>query len=1363
MTLAEDMREMCDMSKRTPDKGHCWIGSMDGAQAYTIVRNHLFAPEADKAYDPAALGVQEKHHACPGEGSDGGSAKPEWFDCGDGDLRGEPEGHAAVIKVSADEEPVAPEQLYVEEPVAFAAAVTTGGEPIKPVQHGVADALSAGGAKKPHRRGDAPPQTGVNALPTMRCEIGAPLPAGNTPAKLASARRPLAPIGPRDLAAADTVATGAEVVLAPTHLCRDGAPLEQLHDEFKEPVAFTAAVATGGEPINPEQHAAVEEQERHAHEALDGLGGSAKKRQRRDDAPPETGPASSMLPGGGCEISSDKIPFDNTLEPDRLSFGTLVATHVLLLEGETPTSLVAIAATLVATHVLLPEGETPTSLVAIAAAVMATHVLHPEGKTPTTEGEMPTSLVAIAAAVAATHVLHSEGETPTSLVAVAAAVATGGEPVEPEQHAAAADGADEPEQCALGEFNRLDGNAYATAAEPSGRANELLQGSANGPEQRAHGDPDGLDGNAYATAAETGVGQGESLPHASANEPEQRAHAEPNGLEGNASVTAGTEAGIASGFSDAPPETSTEALPTTRRELGMPLPAGDTPAKLASALRPPVPIGPRAESTEPEWLAIAAEILYAGSDSLSDGAFEAAAEASVDPTSWQDSDLDSFDVDLSDATGRAGRLEDAPQALAPIVEETAGGIAALAPAGAGAVRELAAADAVTTGAMATFAHTQPCHDGANGFVAAVRWAFNAVVRHMQPIIIGFLLTYLAYLAAARAVSTADTTARVVPGFAVPRVLASHDLNWLHDSEAYLAGAGAARELGVSTPIGPFAVMASSRRALLLPAAWASPPAPAHLHSSSCAFPASSMSPGGVYEISSDEIVFAGDTLECGFASNGYDSPGRGGADGIGAEEPKYVPDKANQDQKPGGFSLATGRPPGDTAAGALSTGKLESRCGPPGGTAAGAISAGALKLESTGRPPGGAAAGALSAGAIKIESKRGLLGHAAASALSAGAIKLESTGRPLDNAAAGALSAGANEPESKRGRLGHAAADELSTGRPPGGEADAGALSAGAIKLERTGRPLDDAAVGALSAGGRRGPPGGAAAGAISAGALKLESTSRPPGGAAAGALLAGAVKIECKRGLLGHGAASALSAGAIKLESTGRPLDDAAAGALSAGAIKIESKRGLLDDAAASALSAGANEPESKRSWLGHAAADELSTGRPPGGEDAGALSAGAIKLESTGRPLDDAAAGALSAGAIKIESKRGLLDDADAAASALSTGANEPESKRGWLGHAAADELSTDGPPGGEDAGALSTGAIKIESTGRPPDDAAAGALSTGRPPGNAAAGAGALLVSPPSPRSQADCPAARPLALSRRASPSSRVRTTQSATWR
>jgi len=305
--------------------------------------------------------------------------------------------------------------------------------------------------------------------------------------------------------------------------------------EVEQPVAIAAAVAMGGEPIKPEQHAAIEEQERRTLEALDGLGGSAKRRHRRDDAPPETGPASSMLPGGGYKISSDKNPFGNTLERGRLSFTTLVVTHVLL-----------------------PEGETPTSLVAIAAVV------------------------------AATHVLHLESQTPTSLVAVAAAVATGDEPVEPEQHTAA----DEPEQCALGEFNRLDGNAYATAAaEPSGRADESLQGSANEPEQRAHGDPDGLDGNAYATAAETGVGQGESLPHASANEPEQ--HAEPNGLEGNASVTAGTEAGIASGFSDAPPETSTKALPTMRRELDVSLPSGDTPTKLTSVLKPLAPIGPR--------------------------------------------------------------------------------------------------------------------------------------------------------------------------------------------------------------------------------------------------------------------------------------------------------------------------------------------------------------------------------------------------------------------------------------------------------------------------------------------------------------------------------------------------------------------------------------------------------------------------------------------------------------------------------------------------------------------------------------------------------------------------------------------------
>ena len=372
-------------------------------------------------------------------------------------------------------------------------------------------------------------------------------------------------------------------------------------------------------------------------------------------------------------------------------------------------------------------------------------------------------------------------------VAIAAAVATGGEPIKQRQHVAV----EEQERRTHEALDGLDGSAkkrYRRDDAPP----ELTWRRARSP----------------------------YCPSAAARQRRSRTGGEHDGLYGNAFAETGMKAGVALGFSNEPPETSTEALPTTRRELGTPLPAGNTPAKLASAPRPPAPVGPRAESTEPEWLAIAAELMYASSDSSSDGASEAAAEAGVDLTSWQD----------------------APQALAPIVEETAGGIAALAPSGAGAVRELAAADAVTTGASATLAHTQPCRDGANGFIAAARWAFNAVVRHMQPVIIGFLLTYLAYLVAAHAVSTADTITRVVPGFAVPCVSASHGLNWLHNSEAYLAGAGAAHELGVSTPIGPLAAMASSRRALLLPAAWASPAA--QLHSSSCAFPASSMSPGG---------------------------------------------------------------------------------------------------------------------------------------------------------------------------------------------------------------------------------------------------------------------------------------------------------------------------------------------------------------------------------------------------------------------------------------------------------------------------------------------------------------------------------------
>jgi len=333
------------------------------------------------------------------------------------------------------------------------------------------------------------------------------------------------------------LARGRGLALALSYALAIAAAVAAAHAAIEEQERRTLealdGLGDGGSPGKPEQHAAVKELERRAHEALNGLDGSAKRRHRRDDAPPETGPASSMLPGGGYGISSDKISFDNTLEPDRLSF---------------------------------------------------------------------------AAAVAATHVLHPEGETPTSLVAVAAAVATGGEPVEPEQHAAA-DG--QPELRAHRNLDGLDGNAYATAAaEPSGRADESLQGSANEPEQRAHGNLDRLDGNADAMAAETGVGQGESLPHGSANEPGQRAHAEPNGLEGNASVTAGTEAGIASGFSDTPPETSTEALLTMRRELDVSLPSGDTPTKPTSALKPLAPIGPRTATVSSHRLNTQVELTH---------------------------------------------------------------------------------------------------------------------------------------------------------------------------------------------------------------------------------------------------------------------------------------------------------------------------------------------------------------------------------------------------------------------------------------------------------------------------------------------------------------------------------------------------------------------------------------------------------------------------------------------------------------------------------------------------------------------------------------------------------------------------------
>jgi len=47
--------------------------------------------------------------------------------------------------------------------------------------------------------------------------------------------------------------------------------------------------------------------------------------------------------------------------------------------------------------------------------------------------------------------------------------------------------------------------------------------------------------------------------------------------------------------------------------------------------------------------------------------------------------------------------------------------------------------------------------------------------------------------------------------------------------------------------------------------------------------------------------------------------------------------------------------------------------------------------------------------------------------------------------------------------------------------------------------------------------------------------------------------------------------------------------------------------------------------------------------------------------------------------------------------------------LGHAAADALSTGRPPGNAAAGALPVSATKLKITGRPPGGAAAGALST------------------------------------------------------
>ena len=473
------------------------------------------------------------------------------------------------------------------------------------------------------------------------------------------------------------------------------------------------------------------------------------------------------------------------------------------------------------------------------------------------------------------------------VAALAAAVATGGEPIEPEQHAATGD----PEQRALGELNRLDGNASTTAVEGGGQDESVRHASANEPEQRAHGEPGGLDGNTFATA---GMGA-QPLAHGAVI----------------AMSDAFRPAGIAPGSSDAPPETGVDALPTTRRKLGVPLPAGDTSTKLASAQKPLAPIGPRAVTI-------------------------------------------------------TGRLA-----------------SARTPAGADAAREL-----------------------------------------------GALLP------------AGDKSAKPT-----------------------LAPAGLTSAPRPPTPIGPSAATGSSRLAAsLAPAAWATSSAPTRSRSSSFASPASSMSPGGEYEIASCKIVFAGDMQEAGFASNCDDSPGRGGADGTGAEESNYVSNKANQDQTPGRFSLATLVATHTEASGAgfsvsslvpsaadaLSAGaiRLESTGRPPGHAAADAFSAGATKLESTGRPPDHAAADALSAAATTLESKRSPLGHAAADALSAGATKLESKRSPLGHTA-DALSAGATKLESTRSLLGHTA----------------DALSAGANTLESTRRTLGGAVVDALSAG----------------------------------------------------------------------------------------------------------------------------------------------------------------------------------------------------------------------------------------------------------------------------------------------------------
>ena len=80
-----------------------------------------------------------------------------------------------------------------------------------------------------------------------------------------------------------------------------------------------------------------------------------------------------------------------------------------------------------------------------------------------------------------------------------------------------------------------------------------------------------------------------------------------------------------------------------------------------------------------------------------------------------------------------------------------------------------------------------------------------------------------------------------------------------------------------------------------------------------------------------------------------------------------------------------------------------------------------------GRPRGDAAAGALSTGAIKIESKRGLLSHAAASTLSVCVTKLKGTHHSISNVA---LTRSRSAPTRSRARAARSATWPPTRARP---------------------------------------------------------------------------------------------------------------------------------------------------------------------------------------------------------------------------------------------------------------------------------------------------------------------------------------------